>query len=144
MGGRGGSSGLYGSGGNGGIGKLPDLQGSEKQVQWANNIRDGYVKNYTLNDLIYGDEKTVIKTMDVMENITGNRMSFYGKENKHEQLQREFKENNPRPERSDKQAMEKYKKKKAQVEINYKKWLYNEFKKVLKSQTSASWWIDHR
>lgn len=39
MGGRGGSSGLSGGGGNGGIGKLPDLQGSEKQVEWANRIR---------------------------------------------------------------------------------------------------------
>lgn len=140
MGGRGGSSGLSG----GAIVKLPELQGSEKQVSWANSIREGYAKNYTLNDLLHGDERTVIKTTDIMEKLTGNRMSLYGSENKHEQMQREFRENNPRPERSDKEAMKKYREKKAQVEVDYKKWLYNEFKKVLKSQTSASWWIDHR
>lgn len=36
MGGRGGSSGLSAKGGNV---KFPELQGSEKQVEWANRIR---------------------------------------------------------------------------------------------------------
>ena len=40
--------------------------------------------------------------------------------------------------------MKKYREKKAQMEVDYKKWLYNEYKKLLKNQTSASWWIDHR
>lgn len=139
MGGRGGSSGFD----NGGSITLPALEGSEKQVAWAEKIRSEYA-NYTLDDLFDRDEKTAIKAMDVMEKITGNRMSFYGADNKHEQMQMEFKENNPKPDRSDKEALKKYREKKAQMEANYKKWLYNEYKKLLKGQTRASWWIDHR
>ena len=53
MGGRGGSSGSKGGGGaSSGISTsgLPKLEGSEKQIAWANSIRENYIKD--VNDRI--------------------------------------------------------------------------------------------
>lgn len=53
MGGRGGSSGLSG----GGVGKLPELQGSEKQVAWANDIRGSTNRIAKMEDYVINHEK---------------------------------------------------------------------------------------
>lgn len=49
MGGRGGSSGRSGGGSGGGWGKLPELTGSDKQVSWANDIRQRAMDSIDFN-----------------------------------------------------------------------------------------------
>lgn len=69
MGGRGSSSNMSGGSGSGSRGaqiqssSLPELQGSEKQVAWANNIRNNYIadlNNRIANgDIDYGDVESM-------------------------------------------------------------------------------------
>lgn len=112
MGGRGGSSGM-----SSGRANLPDLQGTEKQIAYAEDIRKNFLERVN---------------SEVTPKLQKNNMM------------KEFEQNNPKPNRSDKEAYAKWKDKKSKVEEKYEKWLKTEFYKKLKSIKSAKWWIDNK
>lgn len=152
MGGRGGSSGLSGGGG---IGKLPELQGSEKQVAWAKDIRNSVIQKYTYENLMNDSEKlSSSKIVLYLESMTGNDVisahengKIYKREEMVGNIRKKYVKENPAPPYGSKEREEytrKFKNEMKKVEDNYKKWLYDQFKKMLKTQKSAKWWIDNR
>lgn len=154
MGGRGGNSGL--SGGN----SLPKLEGSEKQVAWAKNIRDNSradnlpkMVDYVLNYEKYKEaEKKARESGKSVE-----YMNKFIKETGHAVVAREVMEHFVNAAYGKKwrtsssmkkyfldKSSEKYKPGNSAQDKKYRKWLVDEYKKVLKTQKSAKWWIDNR
>jgi len=70
MGGRGGSSGRSGGGSRGGWGNLPELTGSDKQVSWANDIRQRAMDTIDFN----------IKSLQEHYNRTNFAQSMVGRD----------------------------------------------------------------
>lgn len=151
MGGRGGSSGLS----NGGVGSLSSLQGSEKQVSWAEDIRNSAIKKFTYENLMNDSEKlSSSKIVGALEILTGNdAISAHesGKDYKRAEMvdnfRKKYAKENPAPPYGSKEREEyskKFKIETKKAEDNYRKWLYDQFRKLLKTQKSAKWWIDNR
>lgn len=135
MGGRGGSSGLS----VGVIGRLPDLEGSEKQVSWAKDIREEKLSHYSYDKFMS------------MEGYIGRNGDFYieNMENflgvgdkKWKEFKEEYKRTHKRPDKNNEKAIERDKKDQIEMVVKYKKWLWNEFERLAKTQKSAKWWIE--
>lgn len=132
--------------------ELPELQGSEKQVAWAKDIREKIMKNFTFDRLMsnersYTNGNFVDYEMErflKVDVLTCTGVGKDGKETKYQQMIDEFNATHVRPDRKDKEARARYKEAKNKLKTEYKKWLFEEFKKVVREEKSASWWIDHR
>lgn len=145
MGGRGGSSGL--SGGS----SLPKLEGSEKQVKWAEDIRNRY--NFTEQQMKRAVESTDINGVNPA--IRGTMESIVLKKHKEfensVQMQNQFKSeqySRQYVKSHNIEMTEDFKRKRSEdtqkAKEKYKQWLIKEYKKILKTEKSAKWWIDNR
>ena len=150
--------------------KTPNLQGSEKQIAWAKDIRgDNFskLKNYVLNQDEYTrKEKEARASNKSVEEITKAVNEVHkvtiARETKEHYVGRALAQRRGGYEfiESKKKIFldktyEKYRKgsdefKKARAEARekqkkkYRKWLVAEYKKVLENQKSAKWWIENR
>lgn len=160
MGGRGGSSGL------GGGFALPKLEGSEKQIKWAGEIRDTYNSRlgYAQKALETDSKDQVARlTLESLVNSAnkdkekeGAFLSVSYTEQVRKKISNDVKEKYRNPYVVNKKegsssvrfvsdaARNRWKQEKEKSEKKYNSFLINEYKKVLKSKKNASWWIDHR
>lgn len=134
--------------------ELPELQGSVKQVAWAKDIRDKFVKKFSRENLF---SEVGYRLVDSMEKILGINVTLadcmFGmdKETKHQQMEREFKETHVLPDRALRkenrnlyyEKMRVYKAARKEMENNYALWLLSEFNHIYKNEM-ASFWIDNR
>lgn len=140
VGGRGGSSGM-----SSGRANLPDLQGTEKQIAYAKDIRKNFLERVNSEVTPKLQKNNMMKSFIGQDiNILTGQRSDGGGKTKYQLMMKEFEQNNPKPNRSDKEAYAKWKDKKSKVEEKYEKWLKTEFYKKLKSIKSAKWWIDNK
>lgn len=149
MGGRGGSSGLSGGGG----GSLPALEGSEKQVKWAEDIING--RNFTdqkIKSAFESNESSganvAIRRIVEYTVLEKNKEKFDGsmtgmrEQFRSEQYTRQYvKSHNIEMTDDFKKRMETDRKK---AKKKYNQWVAKEYRKILETEKSAKWWIDHR
>lgn len=132
MGGRGGSSGLSPKGGSV---KFPELEGSEKQVAWAKDIRKKiYERDFNLVQEYLSDPDKYEHSLDFKHVDAFNRAAKYsGANEKYEEFVKEAKSKGMKT----KDAREEAKKRVIE-------WMKKEYRNVFKTQKSAKWWIENR
>lgn len=121
------------------FGSLPELDGSPKQIAWAEDIRDGYMKRLDayIKDLGKSDgyerfvrqesrrqmECLIDATHETQTEVFGLICCTYTyTESAREKMEQESKN----------------------FDEDYNKFLVDEYKKVVETQASAKFWIEHR
>lgn len=149
MGGRGGSSGLSSKAG---ILKIPELQGSEKQVAWAKDIRAGYtfsheeIKRALESNKASGHDAAIRGAIESIvfkkhQEKFGGYMAAMRDQFRREPYTRKYAlEHNIRITGIFAKEMEAERRR---AKKKYHQWLIEEYKKILKEK-SAKRWIEHR
>ena len=144
MGGRGGSSGLSVNGKSGWkkvANNLPDLTGSEKQISWAENIRKEMIERFEKQLTKESSESLYaydVWQSDVLKQLMGSP-KYAGMEDR---VLKELKDKGTPAVvyEGRKVVKEDYTK----FNLEMKKQSEKAFEEILKTQTSARYWIDRR
>lgn len=164
MGGRGGSSGLN----SGNSFSFPTLEGSERQVAWAKDIRESYVFDKSVERYVqnYGRQEDLKKKEIENAENTQKKIEIDRKYGRLEGAQGSIQNLVLGKHTEFKNAIrmreqfipEKYRDRKSRESLSpeerkkmmkrshkeYGAWLIREYKKIMRTEKSAKWWIDHR
>lgn len=159
MGGRSSSFGKRSSGGSLGIGAMPSLEGTDKQVKWANEVRDQYKDQFTYFQQHYLDKGLDLRQEFEKENGRKPTLRELRRYQSQPGVRDKVKANNELGTKQDvsKQFTETlaYKGYNAneytgikersdfKTEKEYRDYLVKGARKAF-NEKSASWWIDHR
>lgn len=120
--------------------KFAELSGSEKQISWAKDIRERKAKSFEayLEDKI---SPAGVAAHQFIKEVLGFDMKIeMRKDPKYSELQKELEKIPFKNRPARKEAVKPLKARRRELETKY----LLEAMKAFKTETSASWWIDHR